>query len=195
MDTQTGKILLGLARNSIAEEFDSASSVDKEAMIKKYQELNALGASFVTLNSRTADAEYQLRGCIGTLYPRRSLIEDVYHNAKSAAFNDPRFEALQQNELKDISIEVSILSIPERINYKNIPDIKRIIIPEVHGVIIQKSFNRAVFLPDVWKKLPGFEVFFSHLCKKAGLGSNCLESLEDIFIFTVEKYSENDTEK
>jgi hypothetical protein len=195
MKTPTGKVLLELARNSISEEFDSAFSIDKETMIKNHPELNALGASFVTLNSRTADAEYHLRGCIGTLYPKRSLFEDIYHNAKSAAFHDPRFEPLLQNELKDISIEVSILSIPERINYKNITDIKRIIIPEIHGVIIQKSFNRAVFLPDVWKKLPGFEVFFSHLCKKAGLGSNCLESLEDIFIFTVEKYSENDTEK
>ena len=195
MVTLTGKILLELARNSISEEFDSASSVDKEAMIKNHPELNALRASFVTLNSRSAEAEYHLRGCIGTLYPKRSLVEDVYLNAKSAAFHDPRFDPLQQNELKNISIDISILSIPEKINYKNITDIQRIIIPEIHGVIIQKSFNRAVFLPDVWKKLPGFEVFFSHLCKKAGLGSNCLESLEDIFIFTVEKYSENDTDK
>jgi len=47
--------------------------------------------------------------------------------------------------------------------------------------------QRATFLPQVWDDLPTFELFFSHLCQKAGLGADCLEEKPKIELYQVEK--------
>jgi AMMECR1 domain-containing protein len=57
----------------------------------------------------------------------------------------------------------------------------------VDGIILQKGSRKATFLPQVWEELPTFELFFSHLCQKAGLESSCLESHPDIWRYKVEK--------
>src|SRR3972149_6245756 len=70
--------------------------------------LRALRATFVTLH-----IEAQLRGCIGTLEARRTLVEDVAGNAWSAAFRDPRFSALTWPEYERLEVPISVLSPPE----------------------------------------------------------------------------------
>ncbi len=193
MDKKDGEILLKIARNAILEEFDSKFKVNRADLIKVCPALKNIRATFVTLTTESAAEINDLRGCIGSIMPQRELIDDVIYNAKAAAFHDPRFLPVQESELDELLIEVSILSVPEKIIYKNVKELKRIIIPNKHGVIIRKNYNRAVFLPDVWKKLPDFDIFFSHLCRKAGLNSGCIDSLDDIEIFEVEKFSENET--
>ncbi|MBK7094321.1 MAG: AmmeMemoRadiSam system protein A [Saprospiraceae bacterium] len=192
MEEIDGKILLKIARNAILEEFDNNYKVIKEDFIKISPALINPRATFVTLSKESGTEINELRGCIGSIFPHRKLIDDIIHNAKSAAFHDPRFNPVNKSELEEIIIEISILSEPEKIQFENTGDLKSIIIPYKHGVIIRKSYNRAVFLPDVWKKLPHFDIFFSHLCRKAGLNSNCIDTLDEIELFEVEKFSEDE---
>ncbi len=184
-------ILLDIARKAILAKLTGNSIINKKELIKQYPVLKENRAVFVTLNKRRKNKAFpELRGCIGSILPHRTLLDDLIHNAKAAAFDDPRFPPLDIDEFDEISIEVSILSIPEKVYYRDIDELKRLIVPGKHGVILKKDWNRATFLPDVWKKLPEFEDFFAHLCKKAGLQENCLLFHPDIEIYTVEKIEE-----
>jgi hypothetical protein len=123
--------------------------------------LTQYGASFVTLKRND-----QLRGCIGSVYPTKPLILDIIDNAKNAAFQDSRFEPLEQEELSDLQLSVSILSSIERIDFKDERDLLSKIYP--HGVILAEGERRAVYLPIVWEQLPDREVFLNSLKEKAG---------------------------
>src|ERR1044071_3223375 len=76
------------------------------------------GASFVTLTARG-----QLRGCIGSLEASRSLAEDVREHAVAAALNDPRFPAVRAEEVEEIQIEISRLTRPIALDYKDADDL------------------------------------------------------------------------
>jgi AMMECR1 domain-containing protein len=73
------------------------------------------------------------------------------------------------------------------VEYRDLADLKSKIHVNVDGIILQKGSRKATFLPQVWEQLPSFELFFSHLCQKAGLESSCLESHPDIWRYKVEK--------
>jgi len=165
------KILLKLARMAILEEFEGKKLIDKNEWIQKYPFLQENRACFVTLKMKENNA---LRGCIGSILPHRSLIDDVIANAKAAAFEDPRFEPLRVEEFELIKLEISLLTIPEKLEYEDKEDLMQKIRPGVDGVILQLANRQATFLPSVWKELPVFELFFAHLCLKAGLPGDCL---------------------
>ena len=175
-------VILDIAKNAIKDGFSHTSTIDKKALLELYPEFNKLKATFVTLT-----LDRQLRGCIGSLIAHRSLLDDLIYNAKAAAFDDPRFYPLSSEEFSRVHIEVSLLSEPERITYENSDDLKSKITIGEDGIILQKGSRKATFLPQVWEQLPTFELFFSHLCQKAGLESNCLESHPDIWHYRVEK--------
>ena len=142
-------------------------------------------ATFVTLN------EYgELRGCIGSLEPHRTLLDDLVSNAKAAAFHDPRFMPLDKSEFDKIEIEVSILSVPKLLEYDSIDDLKSKVKVGTDGIVLKHYGYQATFLPQVWEQLPTFELFFAHLCQKAGLAPNCLEEHPQIEIYQVEKIKE-----
>ncbi len=176
------KVLLALAKYSIDEEFSDEREIDKAAMIKEYPELQEKRAVFVTLN-----LDGHLRGCIGSLIPHRSLIDDIISNAKSAAFRDPRFPPLTLEEFEKIEMEISLLSIPYELEYKDVADLKAKIRVGIDGVILQHHNNQATFLPSVWEQVSNFEEFFSYLCKKAGLGSECLKAHPNIRLYQAKK--------
>ena len=121
--------------------------------------------TFVTL---TEDGN--LRGCIGHIIPQESIIEGVRVNAINAAFRDPRFRPLSPKEWDKVKIEVSILTDPKPLEYKDAKDLLEKLRPGIDGVIIKKGFHQATFLPQVWEQLPRKEDFLTHLCLKAGLG-------------------------
>ena len=168
------KILLKLARMSILEEFENKRLIDKNEWIEKYPFLAEKRACFVTLKMKDKPRGSNLRGCIGSILPHRSLIDDVIENAKAAAFSDPRFEPLRPEEFELIKIEVSVLTIPQKLEYEDKNDLRNKIRPGVDGVILQLANHQATFLPSVWEELPAFEIFFAHLCLKAGLPGDCL---------------------
>ncbi len=185
------EVLLELARLAILEEFERKPLIDKEKYLALYPGLGREGAVFVTLNKIRSAGEPELRGCIGSIIPRRSLIDDVIHNAKAAAFSDPRFPPLRPEEFPQVQIEISLLSLPQKVEYTDKEDLKRKIIPFKHGVILNLNGRQATFLPQVWEKLPDFELFFEHLCQKAGLPGNCLDYHPDIYVYTVKIIEEN----
>ncbi|MGC9521763.1 MAG: AmmeMemoRadiSam system protein A [Anaerolineae bacterium] len=163
---EEGEFLVRLARRTIEEALDHPPSYPAEP--PPSARLQEPGAAFVTLSTRAG----ALRGCIGSLIARRPLIEDVRANALAAAFEDPRFPQLTRPELSDIVVEISVLTEPIPLTYDSPQDLIRKLRPGIDGVIIERGWHRATFLPQVWDQLPRTEEFLGHLCYKAGLSAN-----------------------
>lgn len=85
-----------------------------------------------------------LRGCIGTIEPTADCVEDeIIDNAIKASSEDPRFPPITEDELKDLVISVDLLFPPERINSKDMLDVKE------YGVIVSKGYRRGLLLPNL----------------------------------------------
>lgn len=121
-------------------------------------------ATFVTLHKNGT-----LRGCIGALEAYQPLINDIAEHAYSAAFQDPRFPALQDNEYDQLDVEISVLGKPEKMTFENEVDLLQQIRPDIDGLILEYGINRGTFLPSVWDQLPEKKEFLNHLKIKAGL--------------------------
>ena len=129
--------------------------------------LSAWRATFVTLTENG-----QLRGCIGSLIPSRSLIEDALANTTRAAFADPRFAPLQESELSGLRLDISILSHPRPILAGSESELVGALEPDRDGLILSAGKRRALFLPSVWRHLPDPRMFVGHLIAKAGFVPN-----------------------
>ena len=117
------------------------------------------GACFVTLREQGA-----VRGCIGTLEAFEPLADNLRRNAENAAFSDPAFPPLDAGELDFITIEVSLLHPPRRLESPEAAESGR------DGLLLVHGSRRAVFLPQViaeqrWDR----ETAWSSLARKAGL--------------------------
>ncbi|MGH6634578.1 MAG: AmmeMemoRadiSam system protein A [Gammaproteobacteria bacterium] len=119
-------------------------------------------ASFVTLTIKG-----NLRGCVGSTENHRSLIEDVAHNAYSAAFEDSRFHPLSPDEYPALEVQASILSAKEAILFSSEDDLLRQLRPSIDGLLIEKSERHATFLPSVWASFPDPRQFLDQLKRKA----------------------------
>jgi AmmeMemoRadiSam system protein A len=175
-------VLLKLARESIQEVLEAQNTIDRDVLLEQYPVLGQKMATFVTL---TIGGE--LRGCIGSLVAQRPLIDDIIHNAKAAAFQDPRFTPVTTSEYLHCMVEISLLTAPEEVEYSDIADLKTKIRPGIDGVILSLGNQQATFLPQVWEQLPEFEQFFAHLGLKAGIGTDALNHHPQIFTYQVEK--------
>ena len=148
--------------------------------------LREQGASFVTLTKRG-----QLRGCIGTLKPYRLLVEDVCEHAVDAATQDYRFPAVTPDELADISIEVSLLTKPEPLDYTDPDDLLARLRPGIDGVVLKDGFRRATFLPQVWEKITSPSEFLGHLCTKMGAPADMWRHKKlKVLVYQVEEFHE-----
>ncbi|MBC8207711.1 MAG: AmmeMemoRadiSam system protein A [Desulfobulbaceae bacterium] len=147
--------------------------------------------TFVTLK-----LDGQLRGCIGNIEPHGSLAESVLRNSISAAVHDTRFQPLSGDELDRVRIEVSILTLPEPLNYDDSEDLVSSLKPGIHGVILRLGQRHAAtFLPQVWEQLPQPEQFLDQLCRKAGVNHSAWrEEQPTIEVYEVEKFSEGEAE-
>lgn len=136
---------------------------------------------FITLHKHG-----DLRGCIGYIEGIRPLSEALFEMSEAAAFDDPRFPPLSPEELKDVEIEISLLS-----ELYELPEYKDIEIGK-HGIIIKKGMQQAVFLPQVATE-QGWDLktTLHHLCLKAGLPvDSYLKPDCRFFVFTAEIFSE-----
>ena len=124
-------------------------------------------ASFVTLH-----IDEKLRGCIGALQAHQPLINDISEHAHAAAFQDPRFPALQKDEYKQLDVKISVLGTPEEMSFDSEEHLLQQIRPDVDGLIIEYGYHRGTFLPSVWEQLPDKKEFFNHLKMKANLGKD-----------------------
>jgi len=185
LSPENRQYLLNLARETIAGHLhgDEPPPVDLDALPES---LSRDGASFVTLTKHGA-----LRGCVGSLESRRALALDVRDNAVAAAFRDPRFSPVRPEELDDLHVEISVLSSPELLSYDGPDDLIAKLRPGVDGVVLERGWNRATFLPQVWEKLPDPHQFLEHLCIKAYLPADAYRSPGlDVYTYQVEKFEE-----
>jgi len=144
------------------------------------------GATFITLTKNQ-----ELRGCIGSLEATRPLAEDVQVHAVAAALEDFRFPPVQEDEIPQISIEISSLTTPAKIAFEDPDELFSQIRPGIDGVVIKKGIRRATFLPQVWEKVPEVEIFLEMLCRKMGASAECWRSKSvEIFTYQVEKFCE-----
>jgi AmmeMemoRadiSam system protein A len=184
LSDQEKRYLLDLARFVIASSLRDGPAAEKPENI--YPRLSKKRGAFVTLHKKGA-----LRGCIGTIEPVKPLANCIEENARNAAFKDPRFAPVSAEELSSIDIEISVLSLPEPLSFKDENDLKRQLIPSVHGVILSKGWKRATFLPQVWKQLPDKDLFLQQLCLKAGLEHDCWRKPGvEVRVYQVEFFSE-----
>ena len=162
------KALLGFARKSI-EQYLSTGTVPAPRGFDPLLE-RKMGA-FVTLRKHK-----ELRGCIGYMMQDLPLCRVVGAMALQAALNDSRFMPVTPDELRDIEIEISVLT-----PYKAVKSADEIEIGR-DGVLLKKGGRQAVFLPQVaaemgWDK----KEFLENLCRKAGLPP---DSWRDAQLFT-----------
>ncbi|MBN2189057.1 MAG: AmmeMemoRadiSam system protein B [Chitinispirillaceae bacterium] len=120
---------------------------------------------FVTLTARG-----ELRGCIGYIEPIKPLYRAVIENAENAALSDPRFPRVTPKELPSITIEVSVLTKPVPLAYKDPRDLLDKLEPGADGVILQSGFHSSTYLPQVWEHFSGDRVrFLESLSMKGGM--------------------------
>lgn len=160
------QILLALAEESIRHALGEGIAM-KVNPDDYEEELRQPAACFVTLKIKG-----ELRGCIGSLEAHRSMVEDVAHNADAAAFSDPRFPPLREDELDGLELDISLLTPAEPIHFSSEKDLLSQLRPGIDGLIIEEGYRRGTFLPSVWEQLPHPEQFLQHLKLKAGLPPN-----------------------
>lgn len=173
-----GRVLVAIAREALEERFTGkARAARDEAWLLE------LAATFVTLKR-----DGELRGCIGTIDPRRALVDDVVHNAQAAAFRDPRFPPLERGELEGLEVEVSVLSPRTPVEAANEAEAAARLRPGVDGVYLECGSASATFLPQVWEQIPDPVAFLAELRRKAGLPPRSWDPAFRITRYTVEKY-------
>mgnify|MGYP001590880241 CR=1 FL=1 len=175
------KRLLEIARKTIEEYLANSKALEFTEADPK---LNETCGVFVTLHKNG-----ELRGCIGNMVGQGPLYKTVRDMAIEAATGDPRFNPVTKGELKDIGIEISVLS-----SLKKIEDINEFKLG-VHGIIIKKGWHQGVFLPQVatetgWTK----EEFLSQLCtQKAGLPADAWKDKDcEKYIYSALVFSEKE---
>jgi hypothetical protein len=177
LNEQQQKNILKLARDTITLYVKNGERLQFSST---EPELQSKCGAFVTLK-----IDEDLRGCIGFITSPRPLYETIIDAAIASATEDPRFPPLQKKELDLITIEISVLSPPQKIE-----DIKEIEAGK-HGLIISKGFHRGLLLPQVatenkWDKI----TFLRHTCSKAGLPADAWQEGATIEIFSAQVFGE-----
>lgn len=160
-----GQMLLKMARISIAEKLGLPVGDTQIDLNQPFLEIKQ--GLFVTLHKNGA-----LRGCIGVIEPVEPLKTGVGETARLAAFKDSRFAPLARDEFDQVDLEISLLSVPEKFEYRTSKELVQKLVPFKDGVIIEKGSRRATFLPQVWQQLSDPMSFLSQLCIKAGLDAD-----------------------
>ncbi len=180
---EPGAVLLRWARDRLREELGGPQA--ERPVAHAWGSRHA--ATFVTLRWRDDD---RLQGCIGTLEPRRSIIEDVGHNVVSAALGDPRAEPITLEDIDRLSIHISILSALEPIRFTDEASALAAIRPGRDGIVIEWLVHRATFLPSMWPRLPQVHEFMATLKRKAGLPPDFWDDDLRLFRYTVEEHAD-----
>jgi uncharacterized protein len=126
----------------------------------------------------------RLRGCIGYVVPMLPLVQTVAQTAAAAAFDDPRFDPVSDEEAPYLTIEISVLTVPKPIAPEEV-EVGR------HGLIVGQHGRRGLLLPQVplqydWDR----ETFLSQTCVKAGLQPDAWQRGATIEAFSAEVFGE-----
>jgi AmmeMemoRadiSam system protein A len=187
LEPEQRAILLRLARQAV-ESAAAGRPVPAAHLDELPEALRARRATFVTLTRRGA-----LRGCIGGLQATLPLALDVLEHARAAATEDFRFYPVRPEETAELEIELSILSEPMPLDYRQPDELLTRLRPGVDGVILTSGLNRATFLPQVWEKVAQPAQFLDMLCEKAGLPRRAWRTGHpDILTYQVESFHEKE---
>ncbi|HGE72332.1 TPA: AmmeMemoRadiSam system protein A [Candidatus Poribacteria bacterium] len=179
LNEEQQKILLKLARDTIETYLKTGKRMQFETDDER---LKVKQGAFVTLRKHG-----NLRGCIGHILPVEPLCDTVIDMAIASSTEDPRFRRVTLDEMKDIDIEISVLSVPRRVKSADEIELGK------HGVIVSKGMRKGVFLPQVatetgWDKV----TFLEHLCAdKAGLSKDAWKDKDTVIeVFTAQLFEE-----
>lgn len=194
---EDGKKLLEIARMALSAHITPRGQQADFSQILTDEQLTLFSrhrGAFVTLFKQNAAESLatdrkdnkSLRGCIGYIWPVKSLIEAVSDNAISAAMRDHRFEPVTSDELKELHIEVSVLTPPRSV--KSWQDIKL----GEDGIVMHKHGMQAVFLPSVATEF-GWDLpeTLTQLSIKAGCGPDGWKKDTVFDVFQVQSFEEN----
>lgn len=167
LSLKEGEYLVHLARKA------AATYASKHFKIEPELEKGVLGKDrgvFVTIEHYPG---HELRGCIGYPMPVAPLARSVCDNAINAAFQDPRFASMSESEFKGVVFEVSVLTVPKKIDYSGPEGLVSKVKVGRDGLIVKSGFYSGLLLPQVpveWKW--DEREFISATCEKAGLPSD-----------------------
>ncbi|MCG3217885.1 MAG: TIGR00296 family protein [Candidatus Heimdallarchaeota archaeon] len=186
LSEELGKELIVMARQVLTKYLTSGKKEKvSEELLTKYPVLKEPRGVFVTLRKERGGKK-TLRGCIGMPYPVKPLGEAVIESAINAAVKDPRFPKVELEELSEINLEITILTVPEKMVTEKPEDrVKEIIIGK-HGLIVQFKELKGLLLPQVpvewnWDE----KKFLENTCRKASLPNDYWKR-EDVKFFRFE---------
>lgn len=171
------QLLLAFARNTIRQYLEIETTPLFRRDDPAFQQKQG---AFVTLKKHG-----ELRGCIGQMTEDLPLYQTVGRMALSAALHDSRFSRLSLSELKDVHIEISVLT-----PYQRVDSVDHIRVGQ-DGVLLKHSGRSAVFLPQVapeqgWTR----NDMLDNLCRKAGLSADCWHQGGEFYTFQAIIFSE-----
>jgi hypothetical protein len=172
------KKLLEMARTTLEHKLNGEQLPEFEAGSPVLKEKRAV---FVTLKKNG-----QLRGCIGRIVADLPLYKVVPKQVLQAALEDPRFPALEPQEVPEIEIEISVMT-----PFEEVKDLSTIKVGK-HGLMLYKGFHSGLLLPQVpveqnWDR----QTFLEHLSLKAGLNKDAYKQDAVIYKFSAEVFSES----
>lgn len=179
LNEEEKKFLLQLARQSIVHYLKNREMLEIEVDNPRLKEKQG---AFVTLH-----VNGELRGCIGYPLPYKPLYQTIIEVAVAAATEDYRFIPLSEEELDDLSIEISVLTLPRKVERP-----EEVVVGK-HGIIISKGLHKGLLLPQVpleygWD----LETYLNHGCLKAGLPPDEWRRGVNLEVFEAQVFSEDD---
>lgn len=185
ISSEDGQKLLLLARKAIESVFQGKEVQISQDIAAKFSETRGC---FVTIHKKS-----ELRGCIGFPEAIFPLWEAIVKAAKAAGFEDHRFLPLQQEELEDIDLELSVLTKPELAKIEEYNEYIQKVRIGTDGLIIKGSHGSGLLLPQVATEL-GWDAkeFLEHLGIKAGLGKDAWQDASNkVYTFQAQVFREN----
>lgn len=182
---QEGELAVRLARRAIEECLKKGLKLNPDNLPTVFSENRGV---FVTLNKKKQSME--LRGCIGRPYPVLPLGEAIIVSAINAARDDPRFSPVKLEEINDLFIEVTVLTVPNRINAKP-KDLPGKIVIGRDGLIVATGMCSGLLLPQVAVE-HGFDCteFLCQTCMKAGLMPDAWLNGAEVYSFEGQIFEE-----
>lgn len=175
--------LLVLARETLSNYARGKDAPEIPALSPRLTSERALFVTLLTCG--------KLRGCMGSIYPHASIVQDVLTHTIVAGFKDPRFAKVEAKELANILIEISLLTTPERLYYNSVEELLANMRPHIDGMALITDERRSVLLPQFWADYPAKPQFLNQLCIKLGARADLWkdEPLE-LYTFQVDRFQE-----
>jgi AmmeMemoRadiSam system protein B/AmmeMemoRadiSam system protein A len=184
LNEQERKDLLSIARRTI-DMYVNENNIPEIDAGKLTSNIKTKCGAFVTLHK-----EGILRGCIGHFEADEPLYKTVQQMAVAASTQDYRFTPVKPNEVKELELEISVLTPMKKINSIDEIELGK------HGIYIKKGSRGGTFLPQVatetgWAK----EEFLGYCAQdKAGIGWDGWKDA-DIFVYEALVFSEKEFKK